>query len=218
MIEELLDGLHGAKYFSKLDLRSGYHQIRMFEPDIPKIAFRTHQGHYEFIVMPFGLTNAPSTFQSLMNQIFLPHLKKFILVFFDDILVYSSKWTNHLSHLRETFKILRDNVLYVKQSKCAFGVQQIDYLGHIISQDGVAMDGSKVDAVVNWPQPTTLKGLRGFLGLAGYYMRFIQGFGIIARPLNDLLKKGNFKWTEVASQAFDKLSCFEHKLIFKLVR
>ncbi|XP_070022382.1 uncharacterized protein [Nicotiana sylvestris] len=205
VIKELLDELHGAKYFSKLDLRSGYHQIRMFEPDIPKTAFRTHYDHYEFLVMPFGLTNAPSIFQSLMNQIFHDYLRKFILVFFDDILIYNQNWEDHLLHLEEAFKVLRIHTLYIKQSKCAFGVTQIDYVGHIISEHGVAMDQHKVQGVLDWPLPTSIKGIKGFLGLIGYYRRFIKGYGIIVRPLNDLLKKGNFQWNPTTTTAFQDL-------------
>jgi len=150
IINELLDELHGARYFSKLDLRSGYHQICLKEEDIPKIAFHTHEGHYEFLVMPFGLTNAPSTFQSLMNQVFHPFLKKSILVFFDDILIYSKTWHG---------QILREHKLYAKKSKCSFGKQEIDYLGHIISEEGVKVDPHKIIDMQNWLIPTTLKSL-----------------------------------------------------------
>ena len=205
LIEELLDELFGAKLFTKLDLRSGYHQIRMKVEDVEKIAFKTHDRHYEFLVMPFGLTNTPSTFQSLMNDIFRSFLRKFILVFFNDILIYSCKWKEHLQHLRTVFELLRSNSLKVKKSKCIFAQQQVDYLGHVINSKGVQADPQKISAIMTWPMPQTVKELRGFLGITGYYRRFIQDYGKIARPLTDLLKKNQFQWHDGATRAFKEL-------------
>lgn len=203
-VDDMLDELHGAMYFTKL-MRAGYHQVRVHPDDIHKTAFRTHSGHYEYLVMPCGLCNAPSTFQAAMNEVFRPYLRKFLLVFFDDILVYSRKWEEHMFHLRIVFQILSERKFFVKLSKCVFGAREVYYLGHIISHERVRVDNRKIEAMQSWPKPKTITELRGFLGLTGYYRKFVQNYGLIAEPLTNLLKKGNFLWNPKAEQAFEEL-------------
>jgi transposase InsO family protein len=206
-IDELMDQLHGATTFSKLDLQSGYWQIRIAEQDVPKTAFRTRYGHFEWKVMPFGLTNAPATFQHLMNKILQLYLDKFVVVYLDDILIFSKTPEEHLEHVAKVLEVLRDNQLYVGLDKCAFGLSEIDFLGHVVSADGIKPDPKKVAAVTEWPTPTSVREVRGFLGLTGYYRRFIKHYAQKAYPLTELTKE-NVKWCwrdEVEGQAFEGL-------------
>jgi len=158
----------------------------MKEADIPKTTFCTHEGHYAFLVMPFGLYNAPSTFQSLVNNIFKPFLHKFVLIFFDDIWIYSKTWESHVDHVDKCLKLLREHQLFLKRSKCAFGASEVEYLGHIVTKDGVRVDPKKVVDMKEWPCPKTLKSLRGFLGLTGYYRKFVKNYGKDASPINSM--------------------------------
>ena len=189
-IDELLDRLHGSKVFTKIDLRSGYYQIRVKDSDIPKTAFNTRYGHFEFTVMSFGLTNTPATFNRLMQDIFRPYLDDFVLVFFDDILVYSKSIEEHEEHVRKVLRLLREHKLYAKKSKCRFFSPQIEYLGFIVSDEGISVDPAKVKDIIEWPVPKNVSEVRGFLGITGWYRTFIKDYAVIAAPLTGLLKKG----------------------------
>jgi hypothetical protein len=203
VIEELLDELNGAAYFTTLDLQAGFHQIQMKSGEEFKTAFQTHFGHFEFRVMSFGLTRVPGTFQDAMNTTLKPCLRKFVLVFFDDILIYSATLADHLVHLRTVFELLEQDQWRLKLSKCSFAQTQIAYLGHVISSSGVGTDPAKLDAIARWPTPVSVKELRSFLGLAGYYRRFVRHFGLISKPLTALLKKSSlFFWTSEHDTAF----------------
>lgn len=206
IIEELFEELFGAKWFTTLDLRSGFHQILVNPADQYKTVFQTHSGHYEYKVMPYGLTGAPATFQAVMNHVLAPLLRKCVVVFIDYILIYSKSLKEHIQHVQMVFDLLRQHQFKIRLSKCSFGQQQLKYLGHVISKDGVATDPDKIADVLKWQSPTSVKELRGFLGLAGYYRRFVQNFGNLAKPTTDLLKKGQlFVWTSATEQAFQAL-------------
>ncbi|XP_073300566.1 uncharacterized protein [Primulina huaijiensis] len=200
-IDDLFDQLKGAAVFSKLDLRTGYHQLKVRGEDIPKTAFRTRYGHYEFTVMPFGLTNAPAAFMDLMNRVFKPFLDQFIVVFIDDILE-----RDHKEHLRIPLQTLREKELYAKFKKCEFWLKSVSFLGHVISEAGVAVDPRKVEAITEWPKPKNATDIRSFLGLAGYYREFVEGFSSIAIPLTKLTQKNSkFVWDESFEKSFQTL-------------
>jgi hypothetical protein len=205
-IDDLFDPLKGACVFSKIDLRSGYHQLKIRATDIPKTAFITQYGLYEYTVMSFGLTNAPTYFMYLMNKVFMEYLDKFVVVFIDDILIFSKNEEDHDQHLRVVLQKLRENQLYAKLNKCEFWLKKVLFLGHIISEGGIYVDPSKVKDVLSWKTPQNISDIRSFLGLAGYYRRFIEGFSKISKPMTKLLAKGNtFEWTPRRETSFQEL-------------
>lgn len=205
-IDELMDRLQGASVFTKLDLQSGYWQIRIKEEDVAKTAFRTRYGHYEWRVLPFGLTNAPATFQALMNRVLHPYLDKSVVVYLDDILIFSRTPEEHLTHLEQVFSALEQHQLYVGMEKCGFGLKEVDFLGHIVSGDGIRPDPAKVEAVQQWPVPSSVREVRSFLGLTGYYRRFIKHYSAKALPLTELTKaECEWRWAEPQQAAFEQL-------------
>lgn len=204
-IDDIFDQLRKAKYFTKIDLRSGYHQIRLDPETIPLTAFRTKYGFYEFTVVPFGLTNAPAVFMNLMNDVFRPYLYDFICVYLDDILVYSETYDDHLKHLRLALEKLREHKLYAKLSKCQFARTTVDYLGHVISEKGFSMEDYKVQAIRTWATPRSKKDVQSFLGMVNFYRRFIKGMAAVATPLTRLTGNVDFEWTPDAQKAFEQL-------------
>jgi hypothetical protein len=206
-IDDLFDCLSKAKVFSTIDLRSGYYQIRIAKGDEENTTCRTRYGSYKFLVMPFGLTNAPTTFCTLMNDIFQEWLDDFVVVYIDDILIYSGSLEEHAEHLRKVFQRLRENKLYAKFEKCKFGVTEVDFLGHRITQEGLKMDDHKVKAIVDWEPPKLVPALRSFLGLASYYRKFIKNFVKIVVPLTNLLKKSvvTYEWEGACDETFETL-------------
>ncbi|GJU15419.1 putative reverse transcriptase domain-containing protein [Tanacetum coccineum] len=202
-IDDLFDQLQGSRVYSKIDLKSGYHQLRVREKDISKIAFRTRYGHYEFQVMLFGLTNAPAVFMDLMNRVCKPYLDKFVIVFIDDILIYPNSEEEHEEHLK---LILELEELYAKFSKCEFWLSKVQFLGHVIDSEDIHVDPSKTESIKDWESPKTPIKIHQFLGLAGYYRRFIEGFSKIAKPMTKLTQKNaKFNWSEKAEAAFQLL-------------
>ncbi|GJZ13169.1 putative reverse transcriptase domain-containing protein [Tanacetum coccineum] len=205
-IDDLFDQLQGSSVYSKIDLRSGYHQLRVREGDILKTAFRTRYGHYEFQVMPFGLTNAPAVFMDLMNRVCKPYLDKFVIVFIDDILIYSKNKEEHEEHLKLILELLKKEELYAKFSKCEFWIPKVQFLGHVIDSQGIHVDPAKIESIKDWASPKTPTEIRQFLGLAGYYRRFIEGFSKVAKPMTKLTqKKVAFEWGDKQEAAFQTL-------------
>ena len=203
-LDDMLDELHGAQVFSRVDLRSSYHQIRMRSGDEWKTAFKTKQGLYEWLVMPFGLSNAPSTFMRLMNQVLKPFIGHFVVVYFDDILVYSRDEQDYKRHLRQVFQVLREQKLYAKMEKCEFFTSQLTFLGYVVSAKGIQVDPSMVEAVQSWPVPKSVTEVRSFHGLISFYRRFIKDFSSLMAPITECMKRGSFEWTKTA-QTFEEV-------------
>jgi hypothetical protein len=205
-INDLFDQVGGAKIFSKLDLRSGYHQVRIKDKDINKTDFRTRYGHYEFVVIPFGLTKALATFMCLVNSIFSQYLDKFVVVFIDDILVYYKTKEEHEESLRIVLQMLRKHKLYAKFDKCDFYQKEIQYLGHVISAKRIIIDPKKIKLIMEWPVPKDVADIQSFIGITRYYRRFVEGFSKIAYPITSLQKKGiNSNWSKKCQDIFNKL-------------
>src|SRR3989440_8714086 len=205
-LDDMLDELHGAKYFSKIDLMSGYHQIRMKPGDEWKTPFKTKYGLYEWLVMPFGLSNAPSTFMRLMNHVLRAYLGRFVVVYFDDILIYSKDVDEHVEHVKLVLDVLREQNLYAKLKKCSFCLDSVIFLGFVVSAQGIAVDEEKVKAIQEWPKPTSVTQVRSFHGLASFYRRFVPNFSTIAAPLTSIIKKEKgFEWGKEQDEAFETL-------------
>ena len=204
-LDDLLDQLGGAKIFSKLDLRSGYHQIHIRPGDEWKTTFKTKEGLYEWLVVPFGLTNAPSTFMRVMTQMLKPFLGRFAVVYFDDILIFSHNIEEHIDHLKQILLVLQQGKFYANHSKCSFLQSKINFLGFVISQQGVEADPEKVKAITQWPEPQSFSEVRSFHGLATFYRRFIKAFSTIMAPITECLKAKSFKWTPAATRAFNDI-------------
>ena len=202
----MFDQLRGARVYSKINLGTGYHQLRVREDDILKIAFRTRYGHFKFTVMPFGLTNTPTAFMNLMNRVFQPYLDQFVVVFVDDILIYSQSKVEHEDHLRIVLQLLRDHQLYAKFSKCEFWLTEVGFLGHVVSASGLSVEPGKVEAVMSWERPKSVFEIRSFLGLVGYYRRFIEDISWLAAPMTRLTRKEvKFVWDDSCERAFQEL-------------
>ncbi|GJZ27064.1 putative reverse transcriptase domain-containing protein [Tanacetum coccineum] len=205
-IDDLFDQLQGSSVYSKIDLRSGYHQLRARKEDIPRTTFKTRYGHYEFQVKPFGLTNTPALFMDLMNRVCKPYLDKFVIVFIDDILIYSKNKKEHKEHLKAILELLKKEELYAKSSKCEFWIPKVQFLGHVIDSQGIHVDPAKIESIKDWASPKTPTEIRQFLGLAGYHRRFIEGFSKIAKPMTKLVqKKIAFEWGDKQEAAFQTL-------------
>ena len=203
LISELLDRLGQAKFFTKIDLRGAYNLVRMKPSHEWKTAFRSRFGHFEYLVMPFGLTNAPAIFQSMMHDIFKEELDVFVIIYLDDILVFSHDIESHIEHVNQVLAKLRQYSLYAKLEKCEFHKTNIEFLGYLISSEGLAMAPNKVKCILDWQPPTSVTGVQSFLGFCNFYRKFIKNYSGIAKPLTDLTKKGNlFQWTPEAEKAF----------------
>ena len=202
----MLDQLRGARVYSKIDLRTGYHQLKVRETDIPKTAFRMQYGHFEFTVMPFGMMNAPAAFMDLMHRVFQPYLDQFVVVFVDDILTYFQSEWEYEDHLRIVLQLLRDHQLYTKFSKCDFWLTEVRFLGQVVSASGVSVDREKVEVVMSWERSKSVFEIRSFLRLAGYYRRFIEDFSRLAASMTRLTrKKVRFDWDDRCEEAFQEL-------------
>ncbi|GJY02914.1 putative reverse transcriptase domain-containing protein [Tanacetum coccineum] len=202
-IDDLFNQLQGSIIYSKIDLRSVYHQLRVPQQDIPKTAFQTRYGHFEFQVMPLGLTNVPAVFMDLMNRVCKPYLDNFIIVFIDDILIYLKDEKEHEEHLKAILELLKKEKLYAKYSKCEFWILKVQFLGHVIDSRGIHVDPAKIESIKDWASPKTPMEIRQFLGLTGYYRRFIEGFSKIAKSMTKLTQKGiKFEWGKKEENAF----------------